>query len=721
MKKFIAIFCLSFCTFSGHAQYVLLNEYSKAEGAEAEGWIELYNPTEEAYLLENWRLRFLEEGVVLSLDPILIEAGGYEVIGIDDGMFGFKKPTPAYINQQTSNLELVNADDAVISSLYWVCIPDGMSFGRGDSFPSQVHFYNPTPGSENASDQYVFQEKAIHISPASGFYNQSELELFNSTDPSVRVNYTFSGIAPKAASSEWPSEGLMLNSANSTQTELSYIAASDQYIDPLGDQETAHTIALQAFVFGCPVSPIDRRVYFIGNSAFRDLDVPIVSISTSDESLFGEEGIYGNGITGENFAYRGRLWEREATLAYFDEGKSLKLEQNMGLRIRGNSSRYSPQKSFKLFGRKEYDEDDDFENLFFPSEAVEEFERLNLRTPHTDFISSMMTDHFAMNLVEDLNVDAPSSKTCLLFLNGEFWGVYSLQESMDDHYPESHYDINDDDVILFDDEIPEYYQSILDFARGNDLTLNANYDWIEERVDLASLIDYHCVQLFFANWDWPIKNVKAWFSEESSAPLRYYFFDCDACFNEFQQESMEQFYPGLAEEDYRILFSKLMQNEGFRTQFTTRMVGLLGSDFALDNLLEKLDLTLEKMAPLVDYQIARWGFPQSRNAWEQSVESIRLFLLSRHFEIIEQLKEINADQLTVFPNPSVTNSTIQIDSFGYLSGKFNFLIHDHLGRSVQWGTSEAERIDLDDLPAGMYILRLEKNGFLATTRFSIAY
>jgi len=294
-------------------------------------------------LLENWRLRFLDGGINLSLDPILIEAGGYKVIGIDDALFGFKKPTLAYINQQSSSLELVNSDDAVISSLHWVCIPDGMSFGRGGSFPSQVHFFNPTPGDENASDQYVFQEQSIQISPSSGFYNQSELELVNSTDPSVSVNYTFSGIAPKAASSEWPSEGLTLNSSNSTQTELSYIAASDQYLVPSGDQETAHSIALQAFVFGCPVSPIDRRVYFIGNSAFRDFDIPIVSISTSDESLFGEEGIYGNGLTGENFAYRGRLWEREATLAYFDESKSLKLEQNMGLRIRGNSSRYSPQ------------------------------------------------------------------------------------------------------------------------------------------------------------------------------------------------------------------------------------------------------------------------------------------------------------------------------------------------------------------------------------------
>jgi len=55
------------------------------------------------------------------------------------------------------------------------------------------------------------------------------------------------------------------------------------------------------------------------------------------------------------------------------------------------------------------------------------------------------------------------------------------------------------------------------------------------------LIDYYAAQLFFANWDWPEKNVKVWNSDVESAPLRYYFFDCDACLNEFQQESIENF------------------------------------------------------------------------------------------------------------------------------------------------------------------------------------
>ncbi len=718
MKQLIAIIFIAFSCFGGQSQFVLLNEYSLVESADAEGWIELHNPTDEAYYLENWKVRFVKEGIVMALEPLLIEGGAYEVVPITDQSLRHSASIHAYVSQSTTQVELVNSTDEVISSLYWVCIPETMSYGRSASFPSQAHFLVPTPGEENSTDVHVFQEEVIELSHPSGFYSHAQLQLTNSSNDNLAFHYTLLGASPNATSTEWPSSGLELTSANSNETELSFIEASGQYIVPSGPQETAHTVAIQAYEHGCPVSPIERRVYFVGDSEFSALDVPIVSITTNDDDLFEDDGIYSYGSTGVNFAYKGRFWERQATVAYFDESKQLKLEQNVGIRIRGNSSRYAPQKSFKLFARDEYDSADDFENVFF-DENVQKFERLNLRTPHTDFISSMLTDHYAMQLVQDLNIDAPNSKTTLLFLNGEFWGVYSLQESMDEHYPESHYDIDDDDVVVFDDEVPALYQEVIDFAQNNDLTLGTNFNWVNERVDIASMIDYYAAQLFFANWDWPIKNVKLWYSDIENTPIRFYFFDCDACFNEFEQESIDRFYPDLASEDHSILFSKLMQNEVFRTQFITRMIELMGTDFAVDNLLEKLDETIEKMTPLVDYQISRWGFPQSRSAWEQNVESLRFFLLTRHFEMIEQIKELNANQLLVYPNPAMANSHIQIQSFGYLTGQFNFEIHDQTGRSVQWGTSQGEGIQLDYLSPGMYVLRLEKNGFLATTRFTI--
>ena len=50
---------------------------------------------------------------------------------------------------------------------------------------------------------------------------------------------------------------------------------------------------------------------------------------------------------------RGSEWEREASLSIFENGK-MTIDQNVGIRLKGYSSRDSPQKSFHVFARKKY-------------------------------------------------------------------------------------------------------------------------------------------------------------------------------------------------------------------------------------------------------------------------------------------------------------------------------------------------------------------------------
>src|SRR5690606_23307264 len=66
------------------------------------------------------------------------------------------------------------------------------------------------------------------------------------------------------------------------------------------------------------------------------------------------------------------------------------------------------------------------------------------------------------------------------------------------------------------------------------------------------------------------------------------------------------------------------------------------------------------------------------------------------------------DSLTVYPNPFINVIYVK----GWTSGAFTVFAAD--GRLVRTGTYDA-MITLDDLPAGMYLLRLESNG-MQTTR-----
>lgn len=707
-------------TLPSWSQFVLLSEYGAETDQAPVSWAELHNPTSVPIEIVDWKIRFIEEGVEIAISSLIIPEHGYETVHFQENNVNVNREIPAFPTPITSNVALLDSEGNLISTLKWMCLPTGTSFGLSGGFPSQVHFPTPTPGEQNNANWTAFSQQTPTVSHPSGFYETATVTSTSSVAPEATLRYELGGESISANSMAWPEEGLVLNSSNINQTDLSYIPASGQYLEPSGIQDAAHTLTYQTFYGGCPVSTLERHTYFIGDKPLGNLAIPIVSISTTDDHLFAENGIYAYGITGENFAYKGRLWERPATITYFDEGLNLQLEQNVGIRIRGNSSRYSPQKSFKVYARDDYDEDTWMTNVFFPHSGVEKLKRINLRTPHTDFVSSMMTDHLAMNLVEDLSIDAPDSKTTALFLNGEFWGIYSLQESLDEYYPESHFDVNDNDVVVEEDVETGYYDELIQFATNNDLTVAENYAWMRERVDFTYLMDYFAAQLFFANWDWPQKNMKMWYSEEENVPMRYLFFDCDACFNEFDQESIERFYPQVADEPYSIIFSKLMQRESFRAAFFQRIITLMVNEFSVETLLQKLDENILTISPLVDYQIARWGFPQSREAWESNVESIRLFLLSRHFNMIEDIEKLADLKLLVYPNPTVSGSSFDILSFGLLDNDFNFEIHDNTGKSVQWGESANNHIQLDALPPGLYILRVEKEGFIVNTRFVVA-
>ena len=50
---------------------------------------------------------------------------------------------------------------------------------------------------------------------------------------------------------------------------------------------------------------------------------------------------------------RGSEWEREASVTIYEKGKIL-IEQNIGIRLKGDSTRNNPGKSFNLLAKKKY-------------------------------------------------------------------------------------------------------------------------------------------------------------------------------------------------------------------------------------------------------------------------------------------------------------------------------------------------------------------------------
>ena len=121
---------------------------------------------------------------------------------------------------------------------------------------------------------------------------------------------------------------------------------------------------------------IASKTYFITKNELSQFQrFTVISLVTNPENLFDpDNGIY---IVGNrfiewkkdkefdpdsdyyyddmecNYYMRGSEWEKEASISIFEDGK-ITIEQNVGIRMRGFSSRDLPQKSFNVFARKKY-------------------------------------------------------------------------------------------------------------------------------------------------------------------------------------------------------------------------------------------------------------------------------------------------------------------------------------------------------------------------------
>lgn len=374
----------------------------------------------------------------------------------------------------------------------------------------------------------------------------------------------------------------------------------------------------------------------------------VISISMDYDDLFdSEKGIYVKGDVfqnalgkyltsgqkvkdGEtarsldaNYKQRGRDWEREANVTMFEvlpEGTAEVLNQTCGIRIQGNYSRSDLQKGLRLYARSEYG-DKNFRYAVFgedylndEGEVMDKFKNLVLRNGGNCAFTSKFNDAFWQSLVGDTAVETKKSRPCVVYLNGEYWGLYVLEEDYSDDYFEDLHGVNKDDVVVYkgdaeayeigysldEGEIPEgeevdYYFKELNafFDTHSDLEAQVDYEEFIKLVDPESVMDYFAVQCWINNkWDWPGKNWSMWrtinvdeTNEYADGRWRFVFYDVefggvsgssDARTNTIKEDNYKP--KGLLDMDTDnpavLCFAYLMTNEGFREAFYDRLSGL---------------------------------------------------------------------------------------------------------------------------------------------------
>lgn len=293
-----------------------------------------------------------------------------------------------------------------------------------------------------------------------------------------------------------------------------------------------------------PDSPVDKAVVLravafdaAGNSSnittatyFIDFDqkdgyenAAVLSLVTDPDNLFSSEtGIYVRGALYDDameagLIYNGLPWtylteytnyylegaeaERPVYIQFFNASREETLAQDCGIRIRGNESRHSPQKSFSLYARSRYGSSS-FSPVFFDT---------GISYPNLILNSGrQLKKIFFFSLVEDRDTAIQQYTPCQVFLNGEYWGMYYLMEKYSSEYLAGHYDVAPDNTLLVKDTRYVENGSPQDIARYKELrTFLAEqnladpdvYQELLTKMDMQSFIDWMCTNIYIANTD----------------------------------------------------------------------------------------------------------------------------------------------------------------------------------------------------------------------------
>lgn len=572
--------------------------------------------------------------------------------------------------------------------------------------PAETLPYTTVTENENV---VIPDPTTIEFSSASGFYAE-EFDLTITSSDEGEIFYTLDGSDPATSETAIAyTEPVKITSAEGRENVVSAVdpilfsANYNEVNDSRDGFEWEKELPTNEDVDKCTViraavkksdgsfGTDNAATYFIGTPEEHiqgiaescdaaGTSLAVISINMNYDDLFsGDKGIYvkgdifdkaleqylaeGNRLRDTedarsldaNYKQRGRDWERNASVTMLEvtpEGAETVISQNCGIRVQGNYSRSDYQKGFRLYARKEYG-GNNFEYAVFGEdyvndngEVMDKFKHLVLRAGGNCAFTTKFNDTYWQSLLEDTACETKQSRPCIVYLNGEYWGLYVLEEDYSDDFFEDVHGVNKDDVVVYKGDaemygrgyvldegtIPDgekesyYYKELYDFFKSHsDLKSQEDYDEFVKLVDPDSVMDYFAVQSWINNkWDWPGKNWSMWktINVDESNPYadgrwRFMFYDmefggvCGA--GDIRNNTIKDanYRPnGLLDMDTEnpavLCFAYLMTNEGFRVDFYDRLTGLSEGCFEKTAATERLLEFVAVYSPLYEQFFNRY-------------------------------------------------------------------------------------------------------------------
>ncbi|MEX0845683.1 MAG: CotH kinase family protein, partial [Balneolaceae bacterium] len=105
----------------------------------------------------------------------------------------------------------------------------------------------------------------------------------------------------------------------------------------------------------------------------------------------------------------------------FKKGTESEIVENIGFRLRGNTSRHSNKKSFKVSF-----------NTFESGRQYRDLDKMNLNGEHND--PSIIRSKLSWDIFQEIGFSVPRANHVKLYINGDYYGLYINVEHIDDEF-----------------------------------------------------------------------------------------------------------------------------------------------------------------------------------------------------------------------------------------------------------------------------------------------
>lgn len=505
---------------------------------------------------------------------------------------------------------------------------------------------------------------------APGFY-ENEFYLTLSAPEGAKIYYTEEGLDPRTSNTRdlYRSAILLKDTTEMKAGRLLKKVSSTMgggYGMPSGVRRLpgCHVIRACYELEDGYVSGVFTATYFV-SSMFKDFNVTVMSISMETDEFVGEHGFYNNYYGSENIQNpRG-----SGVMEVFGRDGSRQGCSNIELSVSGHGSSGAPMKSMKVFYKKADNESTGTEDKLYydlfdgysvneKGQRITDFARLLLRNSGNDYGMTYIRDAYMQRVSRVLNIDTMAYAPALVFINGGFWGVYNVRERYSGDYVESHHGIDKDNVALIESDYsqvhtnvnapfvltsgldydPDAFNTLMEYIRSRDLSVQKYFDYVADRIDIDSFIDMYVARMYFNAVDWPENNIKIWRNRAGDGDPSGY--DTKWHFTLLDMDFGVGFYDNLTAYDLHIwgtmhgthcvigtIMHKLLQNEAFKKKFVYRFYEVSEMIFTPEFLESELDIIVNERAPFVYLQTQRWG--ASQESYSYGVGVMREFVRKR--------------------------------------------------------------------------------------------